>query len=277
MNKGSTTSFQLNFRVVLIFIILIISLFLMIQSNMYTLITNLYDQKPILRHQDLHARVIDYCTNEFLSSQEGEDEELELRHLLINLRHGDRSAIHKLPNVAKLNSDNDPHFLINPKALEYFSKFQDFILSPIQGESQVPSNVAFNPLDKINIFTKADRDLLPGELTSKGFMQHIYLGELLHKKYKTFLSKVVSAKQVYIRSTNYNRTVQSVVAFIISFLPYLKGVEIAYHPNEENEIMHGIGLKFSSHVEGGGEREIKGQCAKASKFALKQRNVIYYK
>lgn len=55
---------------------------------------------------------------------------------------------------------------------------------------------------------KAGSALAPGQLTTRGFMQHIELGRQLHATYgKAFLSRV-QAGSMYVRSTNYARTVQ---------------------------------------------------------------------
>lgn len=56
--------------------------------------------------------------------------------------------------------------------------------------------------------TEADTALRPGQLTTRGFMQHIELGQLLNKIYgKNYLADIVSS-QMYVRTTNYARTVQ---------------------------------------------------------------------
>lgn len=65
---------------------------------------------------------------------------------------------------------------------------------------------ALNPKKALR---KSDYSLAPGQLTSRGFMQHVHLGQLLHSYYgKEFLDKLSSSYQVYVRSTNYARTVQ---------------------------------------------------------------------
>jgi hypothetical protein len=54
---------------------------------------------------------------------------------------------------------------------------------------------------------KPDASLSPGQLTTRGFMQQIELGSLFHELYSGFLTQVASS-QLYVRSTNYARTVQ---------------------------------------------------------------------
>jgi hypothetical protein len=46
-----------------------------------------------------------------------------------------------------------------------------------------------------------------GQLTVRGFMQHIELGKQLHMLYGKFLQNT-STNSIYVRSTNYGRTVQ---------------------------------------------------------------------
>ena len=54
-------------------------------------------------------------------------------------------------------------------------------------------------------------NLGPGLLTTKGFQQHIALGKRLAVIYKDFLaSHLKSQGDLYVRSTNYQRTVLSV-------------------------------------------------------------------
>ena len=64
-------------------------------------------------------------------------------------------------------------------------------------------------LDPHKVLSGSDYTLPPGQLTSRGFMQHIDLGQLLHGYYATaLLNQVTSSSQLYVRSTNYARTVQ---------------------------------------------------------------------
>ncbi|RYH01474.1 hypothetical protein EON65_48395, partial [archaeon] len=107
-------------------------------------------------------------------------------------------------------------------------------------------------LDASRLFTLSDDSLPPGQLTSQGFMQHIelgipadnmhadrssipihkththahththtythtptrFVGQTLREKYLPFLSTLASPQQLYVRSTNYARTVISVSALL---------------------------------------------------------------
>ena len=58
-------------------------------------------------------------------------------------------------------------------------------------------------------FLKSDFLLEIGQLTTRGFMQHIQLGEQFKRYYgNTFLQSVTHSGNIYVRSTNYARTVQ---------------------------------------------------------------------
>ena len=76
-------------------------------------------------------------------------------------------------------------------------------------------------------------------------MQHVQLGQLLHSLYgPALLDGIRSPQQLYVRSTNYARTIRSVSALLIALLPQLVGfkrnVDIYYFENEMDECMHGV-------------------------------------
>jgi hypothetical protein len=54
---------------------------------------------------------------------------------------------------------------------------------------------------------ESDHSIAPGQLTTRGFMQHIHLGTLLHSAYGSFLDQLTTT-DVYVRSTNYLRTIR---------------------------------------------------------------------
>ena len=65
--------------------------------------------------------------------------------------------------------------------------------------------------------TQADIALRPGQLTTRGFMQHIELGQLLNKLYgRKYLANVLSS-HMYVRTTNYARTVQVMLIYRLYF------------------------------------------------------------
>lgn len=150
-----------------------------------------------------------------------------LTNLVITIRHGDRSAIHTLPN-ATMKTPSSP--LVEPQARQFTRFFANLHLNILQDSSSSSSSSSQQPLlkgedlshalDPAVVFQRSDYSLPQGQLTSRGFVQHLELGQLLLRAYDTlFLQKIVQAEQVYVRSTNYVRTIQSVSALLMALLP----------------------------------------------------------
>ena len=75
--------------------------------------------------------------------------------------------------------------------------------------------------------TIANRHLPPGQLTSHGLYQHLLLGEHLREAYASlFKAGTKGPHALRVRSTNYNRTIQSAAALISSMFPW---VRVALH------------------------------------------------
>ena len=75
-------------------------------------------------------------------------------------------------------------------------------------------------LNRTTLFETSDFSLNQGQLTTRGFMQHILLGKILQKSYSTFLkNSIKSPSNVFVRSTKYDRTIQSVAALLTTLLP----------------------------------------------------------
>eukprot|EP01038_Epipyxis_sp_PR26KG_P005846 gene5846-8067_t len=220
--------------------------------------------------------------------------------VIATIRHGDRSAIHQLPNgniplqdkfplLQKVGSNGPKNAkLLNEQALEFLSLLPSFDVNVINSEAdsklyQEDINNLINALNTSTIFQTPDLLLSQGQLTSKGFMQHIDLGKYLRSVYPDFLKKINSPDQIYIRSTNYARTIQSVSALLIGIVPQLLAtkrsmskakIPILTYLHEHAEIMHGIGLRSSSHTvknASSQEEDFEGGCDKAVKLARKQR------
>lgn len=63
------------------------------------------------------------------------------------------------------------------------------------------------------------------------------------------------------------------------FLPTIpnSAYTIQVKADEREEIMHGIGLKLSSHqVDSKGEKHIEGDCKKATNYAVAEKEVSYF-
>ena len=153
---------------------------------------------------------------------EGSDEWV-LHHLLFNIRHGDRSSIHNIPGAqslsAQVNSKENKY--LDHRALKYLPFLRFFVLKSI--DESLPNMSIKNSegdtlpdaLSLSQVFTQSDSDIPPGILTTRGFMQHILLGKHLSKAYRFYLETLTAPDDLYIRSTNYRRTILSVVALMV--------------------------------------------------------------
>jgi hypothetical protein len=226
------------------------------------------------------------------------DEDFELVHVSVTIRHGDRSAIHKIPNSEnRFDASSSRASILDSHATMYTprvaSSFAVNVLkadhTPIADTLQAelssaannnkPSAEIFRALNPASLFRTPDRDLTPGQLTSVGFMQHVHLGFLLHKAYSPLITAISDPSQIYIRSTNYARTIQSVSALVSTMLPNIGGsggqIPVNVYLDESDEIMHGIGLKSSSHVvTATGEQVLKGSCNKAARLQQQEREAF---
>jgi hypothetical protein len=168
-----------------------------------------------------------------------------LTNLVITIRHGDRSAIHTLPN-ATMKTPSSP--LVEPQArpfTRFFANLQLNILHDGAASSSASSSTSPPPpstakgedlshaLDPAVVFQRSDYTLPQGQLTSRGFVQHLELGQLLLRAYDAlFLQKIVQAEQVYVRSTNYVRTIQSVSALLMALLPQIVQRKTVSRPHQ---------------------------------------------
>lgn len=257
--------------------------------------------------------------------------QFELYYVALTIRHGDRSAIHAMPGSlpyfdpdsidsknldvqqgkkkSRKSSIKHPIYgrdYLDNNALTYLPYLSSFDIKPLsdnavkEGSSSLQQSAIDalkSSLDPTVVFQIPDMRLKPGLLTTRGFMQHISLGKSLAKSYLRLLQGVHSAQNIYIRSTNYARTIQSVAALVIGMIPDIGGaseskrqmvdsgldrdsfhrgkVVIESYMEEDQEVMHGIGLKLSSHsVDASGERVIMGACNKSIKLAKAQKDAF---
>jgi hypothetical protein len=198
---------------------------------------------------------------------------LDLASLVIAIRHGDRSAIHVLPNSTMKIPDT---VLVAPLSRDFtpfFSNLQLNIIEETNSPSQHKGDDLTKALDSRIVFQRSDMTLPQGQLTSRGFAQHLELGQILYDAYgKAYLQTMLEADQVYVRSTNYARTIQSVSALLMTAVPHLvqkaqgKKIAINTYADENKEIMHGLGIRSSSHgIQNPGQASIEshGSCPHA--------------
>jgi hypothetical protein len=272
-------------------------------------------------------RLLDYCHEE-VGLKSGDETQkpaaFDLVHLLMTVRHGDRSAIHSMPN--SLGSEDAEE--ANARPLEPWQYSTDGLNHPVHGNEfidlralhHVPSLTKFElvsiepeeheheehshrdnneahadpeaehqelppvrplppALDPESIFNVPDYDLAPGQLTSRGFMQEVNLGHYLSRQYSSYLEgRVQHPTNVYVRTTNYPRTIQSVAGLLLGLLPDIGGpdhpIKLLSYVAETSEVMHGIGLRLSSKgvsKASPGDKETAGGCPKSVTFAKEQK------
>lgn len=202
-----------------------------------------------------------------------------LVHVQIALRHGDRSAIHTLPGA------DETKWICSPLPGELQPEWENTIKRfPIVDPSGkplerslwstlLPKNEAENGAGESEGYCE------PGQLTHYGIRQLMKVGRSLGTAYWDLFSWALKDEKtskgrkhvdlIQARSTDYTRTLMSSAAFLTGFLENQKGVSgtdkvpIMTNPDENAEVMHGIGLKASTNVAGGGEKTLVGECALA--------------
>lgn len=238
-----------------------------------------------------------------------------LKHVVLTVRHGDRSSIHNMPGsddkpkvhnnvevVPGILPQNDENYL-DIRALTYHHRLSSFNLNILNGTSKyIDKHREMKLLKSVyNIFSVSDLTLSPGQLTSLGFMQLVEVGKIFQEAYGELINRLLKLKYnkqknedndhyappnindyIYIRSTNYERTIQSAMGLLSTFLADVFGpnnkLNINVYYDEIDEIMHGVGLRQSSHsVQEGnrsGEELLNGKCNMAAELGRKQREAF---
>lgn len=235
--------------IILFFIFLVLMAAIQMMSDMSKVqIPTYFPTKTMIESNS--KRLLDYCPINDVSGSEGilpfGYSDLTLKHILITIRHGDRSAIHKMPGSSPAQTDKPQKKLhLRPEALQYASDMDSYNLVEILPQVSLSTRITNstnaaaieNPLKErrmledvttlkltslssSHIFKRGDFELDQGQLTTKGFMQHIALGTFLRRQYLAFLShQIRSPSNVYVRSTKYDRTFQSAAALLTTLLP----------------------------------------------------------
>jgi len=203
-----------------------------------------------------------------------------LQAVVLTIRHGDRSAIHALPNT-----NSTPTWTCRPAGHEQRRAAQSVRVVGLDGReldrSLLPKTQDSHGLDVLR-----EGHCAPGQLTPRGFAQHVALGRHLGHAFAPLLRAVgidhrsnLSHPKVYVRSTDYTRTQMSAAALLFGMLPaplrppLALPTKIVTRADEENEVMHGVGLTSSSKIggqDGGGERVRLGRCARAAELTRAQ-------
>ncbi len=163
---------------------------------------------------DYVSRLEKYCHYSLLTSSEGaegnvsgtrETEGLELVHLHIVARHGDRTPTYAYkisPPVQSyecglVNGDPKWNGLSDFKTVSLRSSIRNSLI-------QLSSSVTVN-------------ECVYGHLTQTGYMQEYALGALMRKKYARLAD--ADPGEMYVQSTDHSRSIHSAAAFLLGFLP----------------------------------------------------------
>ena len=222
-----------------------------------------------------------------------------LRAVAIVIRHGDRSAIHPILN----STGEQPSWRCTPAShegegaarREWSALRSSFVVRQCGSDESAP------PLPRALRSATLDDGTTcePGQLTPKGFEQHVRLGKHLANAYTPLLDELSSIsarngsspdrsrrqfKFLYARSTDYERTLLSAAGLLIGLLklqPELRATPmrpLALHVEEDeaNDIMHGVGLASSKpslaskNGGAGAETTREGRCPAATRYARQQ-------
>lgn len=124
--------------------------------------------------------------------------EWTLKHVMMLVRHGDENPpVISVNKTTEIHSTHWEELLENP--LPYISHMSEFDVVEI--ERGIKSNDKLAPKAFFNQNS-------PSQLTTRGFMQNVKLGQFLSKRYAPLLQKVKSTGQVYVRSSRSDRAVQ---------------------------------------------------------------------
>lgn len=81
------------------------------------------------------------------------------------------------------------------------------------------------------------RDYQKEELTLKGARQHYATGQEIRKRYKDLINGELDANQIWIRSTFYNRTIQSAISHLYGMFKINKTNLINYSQNDARVLL----------------------------------------
>ncbi|XP_062861991.1 lysophosphatidic acid phosphatase type 6 [Trichomycterus rosablanca] len=134
------------------------------------------------------------------STSDQSSSQYELKLVQVLFRHGARTPLKSIPDV--LEAHWVPELLQVPEHTKI-----NHVVTDLQGGPRPPSPVEDSYRSKI-----LTGGTYPGQLTTVGMQQLYDLGVRLRKRYiqdLAFLSSSFNAKEVYIRSTNIVRTIES--------------------------------------------------------------------
>jgi hypothetical protein len=141
----------------------------------------------------------------------GKDHDLQLEMVQVLVRHGDRSPLKKLQGmeIRDLDCSMTPH---SESLKKHFDGYLN-IVDDINVRKMSPRAVSHDLVTQLDICDYR------GQMTQKGFQQHFDIGRHLRKAYINQLTvNEIDSSNIYARSTNVDRTAQSVSALLYGFL-----------------------------------------------------------
>jgi len=228
-----------------------------------------------------------YCNLAGASGAEGRGARaLELRGVVIMVRHGDRSAIHTELNGTGASGAGP--------ALSCEARGEIDQLNAAFAALKLSSGMPLRPLGTL----RGERGgCAIGQLTPRGIAQHAALGKHLGYAYHRLLNQLAnssvpgaaraapsaaaSGSPFRFRSTNYDRTILSAASLLHAMLPSAllppsanSKLPIWVQDDEARDELHGVGLASSTATNVllpfGGEATRAGACAAAAAAALEQ-------
>ncbi|KAG7463372.1 hypothetical protein MATL_G00175850 [Megalops atlanticus] len=165
-----------------------------------------------------------------ISGYDGHHSPYELRLVQVLFRHGARTPLKSIPDVLEVQW--------NPNLLKVPAHTQvDYIVTDLNGGPRPPAPVE----DSYRAHTLSG-GTFPGQLTTVGMQQLYDLGERLRKRYiedVPFLLPGFSPTEVYVRSTNIVRTIESAKCLVAGlFHQSQEGTVPIFTTEAENEILY---------------------------------------